>query len=148
MLEINAAIDVEKPSGDHELYLVTCAASSKPLTEPHQVLDEKTLALINGPLLAMSLGEDRSRAPIPSTICSLGEAKVRTPIGSTTTAPLGLNVDLHYFSSYQRLTPDSTPLKDGTSTLRHEQAVLAWLIHSHFHFAPPSVNKGHRHMEL
>lgn len=138
---------------------MTYTSPSKPLTHPPQVLDE-TLALINGPLLATALREDRSREPISSPICVLGEAKVRTVsnsialysfqprpggdqlFGSTAAASLWLNVDLHYCSSYRRLTPDFTPLKDGTSTLRHEQTVLAWLIHSGFHFAPPSVNKG------
>lgn len=120
--EPDAPIDTEKPY-NHDRYLdaETGAFPSKPLPhlpQPFYVFEE-ILALVNGPLPALSLGEDKSE-----------EAISRRPFGEKWRAKVRAQPTL-----------DLSPLKDDIPTLQRAHAVLAWLVHFYVHSTPPPPNK-------
>lgn len=155
---------------NHDRYLdaETGAFPSKPLPhlpQPFYVFEE-ILALVNGPLPALSLGEDKSEEAISRR--PFGEkwrAKVRAVSnlhfvwawfllrrqqrrrkGTLSLAEqygrrrLGtLNADLSLF--VQQPTYDLSPIKDDIPTLQRAHAVLAWLVHFYVHSTPPPPNK-------
>ncbi|KIO18097.1 hypothetical protein M407DRAFT_32222 [Tulasnella calospora MUT 4182] len=111
-------IDFEKLNS-YDRYLDLDISALHLLAHLPQACYKKILRLANGPLLALNLREEQSGEAIP--VCLSGSER---PISRTWPAR------------------DLAPLEDGTPTLQHAHAILAWLIHFYLHSAPPRLTTG------